>query len=63
MKEKKKQTEKKGTQKIEKMRKFVFVHKDGQEEIMALDRASADARFTEKGFTRKDIADVYEVRI
>lgn len=55
---------KKGTQKIEKLRKFVFVHKAGQEEILALDRASADAKLTEKGFVlKKDITDVYEVRI
>lgn len=62
MKEKKKQTEKKSTQKIEKLRKFVFVHKNGKEEILAASRPEADAKFSEKGFTTRVITDVYEVR-
>lgn len=57
---------KKITRKLENVRKFIFVHRLGKEEIFAKSPVEAKGKayqvFIQKGMQKKDITDFYEER-
>jgi predicted component of type VI protein secretion system len=60
--------ERKPAAKLENIRKFVYVHKDGKEEVFASSRIAAKIQIEEilaqKGMSwKRDKKDFYEVRI